>query len=95
MNGIGFSRREFIGGVAAFSVAGGKTGEWLDETPRLRFGVVSETVWLFSGRAGLAQPETKVSRKSVEATPCSSGSSMCCVLLFVTIWIHPTGGLTK
>ena len=41
MNDIEFSRRGFIGGAAAFLVAGCKTGGWLAGTPRLRFGVVS------------------------------------------------------
>ena len=42
MNDIEFSRRGFIGGAAAFLVAGCKTGGWLAGTPRLRFGVVSD-----------------------------------------------------
>ena len=37
------SRRGFLGGAAAFFVAGCKTGGWLAGTPRLRFGVVSDT----------------------------------------------------
>lgn len=36
------SRRGFIGGAAAFFVAGCKTGGWLAGKPRLRFGVVSD-----------------------------------------------------
>ena len=36
------SRRGFIGGAAAFFVAGCKTGGWLVGKPRLRFGVVSD-----------------------------------------------------
>ena len=42
MNDIEFSRRGFIGGAAAFFVAGCKTGGWLAGTPRLKFGVVSD-----------------------------------------------------
>ena len=42
MEGPGFSRRGFIGGAAAFFVAGCKSGGWLAGTPRLRFGVVSD-----------------------------------------------------
>jgi len=37
------SRRGFLGGAAAFFVAGCKTGGWLAGAPRLRFGVVSDT----------------------------------------------------
>jgi len=36
------SRRGFIGGAAAFFVAGCKTGGWLAGSPNLRFGVVSD-----------------------------------------------------
>ena len=37
------SRRGFLGGAAAFFVAGCKTGGWLAGTPRIRFGVISDT----------------------------------------------------
>ena len=37
------SRRGFLCGAAAFFVAGCKTGGWLADVPRLRFGVVSDT----------------------------------------------------
>ena len=42
MSEMEFSRRGFIGGAAAFFVAGCRSGGWLAGTPRLRFGVVSD-----------------------------------------------------
>ena len=39
----GIGRRGFIGGAAAFFVAGCKSGGWLSGVPALRFGVVSDT----------------------------------------------------
>ncbi len=42
MKDMEFSRRGFIGGAAAFFVAGCRTGGWLAGRPRLRFGVVSD-----------------------------------------------------